>query len=56
VPVHFLGRGKYQAMLVRDQMDEPAAVKIENLSVSSKDTLTIGMRAGGGFVARFVPK
>ena len=53
VPVGFLGRGKYQATLVRDQQDEPAAVKIENLSVSSKDRLTIRMRAGGGFVGRF---
>ena len=53
VPVGFLGRGKYQATLVRDQQDDPAAVKIENLSVSSKDRLTIRMRAGGGFVGRF---
>src|SRR5438552_5662840 len=58
VPVGFLGRGKYQATLVRDQQDDPAAVKIEELSVSSKDSLSIRirMRAGGGFVARFVPK
>ena len=53
VPVGFLGRGNYQATLVRDQQDDPAAVKIENLSVSSKDRLTIRMRAGGGFVGRF---
>ena len=56
VPVGFLGRGKYQATLVRDQQDDPAAVKIEELSVSSKDSLSIRMRVGGGFVARFVPK
>ena len=53
VPVGFLGRGKYQATLVRDQQDDPAAVKIEELSVSSKDSLSIRMRAGGGFVGRF---
>jgi len=39
--------------VVRDQIDEPAAVKIEKVTVGRRDTLTIGMRAGGGFVARF---
>jgi hypothetical protein len=29
VPLSFLGRGEYQAMLVRDLPDEPAAVRIE---------------------------
>ncbi len=53
VPLGFLGRGKYEATLVRDQQDEPAAVKIENTSVSRNDNLKIEMRAGGGFVARF---
>ena len=54
MPVHFLGRGEYQAMLVRDQQDDPAAVKMENISVSRTDLLTVKLRAGGGFVARFV--
>jgi len=53
VPVGFLGSGKYKAMLVRDQMDEPAGVKIEHQSLSHRDNLIIKMRAGGGFVARF---
>ncbi len=55
LPLRFLSTGKYQAMLVRDQMDDPAAVKIENVSLTSRDSLTIKMRAGGGFVARFQP-
>jgi len=42
-------------MLVRDQEDEPAAVKIENVSISREHSLVIKMRAGGGFVARFNP-
>src|SRR3989442_9935487 len=54
VPVHFLPRGNYQASLVRDQQDDPAAVKIENLSMGRRDSLTIEMRAGGGFIARFM--
>jgi alpha-glucosidase len=53
MPLTFLGRRKYQATLVRDQMDEPAAVKMENVSVGRGESLTIRMRAGGGFVARF---
>jgi len=40
-------------MLVRDQQDDPAAVKIENVSVSGRDVLTIKSRASGGFVGRF---
>jgi alpha-glucosidase len=53
IPLTFLGKGKYQAMLVRDQPDEAAAVKIENATLSRSDALTIEMRAGGGFVAEF---
>jgi alpha-glucosidase len=53
VPLRFLSAGKYQAMLVRDQMDDPAAVRIEDVSLGRSDVLTIRMRAGGGFVARF---
>lgn len=50
-----LGAKKYRATLVRDQMDDPAAVKVENVSVAGGESLTIRMRAGGGFVARFEP-
>jgi alpha-glucosidase len=53
VPLRFLAAGKYQAMLVRDQMDDPAAVRMENVSLGRSHALTIRMRAGGGFVARF---
>jgi alpha-glucosidase len=53
IPLTFLGRGRHQAMLVRDQQDEAAAVKIENAVVSRSDSLMIEMRAGGGFIGRF---
>jgi len=53
VPLNFLASRRYHATLVRDQMDEPAALKIEKITVGRRDTLTIRMRAGGGFVARF---
>ena len=53
VPLSFLGKGRYEAMLVRDQADEPAAVKIERPAVIRTDQLTIEMRSGGGFIGRF---
>jgi alpha-glucosidase len=53
MPLSFIGRSKYKAMLVRDQKDDPAAVKIENSAFTRGDQLTMDMRAGGGFVARF---
>lgn len=49
----FLGAGAYRAMIVRDSEDNAAAVKIEKTSVSRKDSLTIYLRAGGGFIATF---
>jgi alpha-glucosidase len=55
VPLSFLGRGKYNAMLVRDKMDDAAAERTETATLGSTDSLSIEMRPGGGFVARFVP-
>ena len=54
LPLSFLGRGQYQGMLVRDLPDEPAAVQIEETKLVRTDQLTIAMRAGGGFIGRFV--
>ena len=53
VALSFLGSGQYQAMLVRDRNEDAAAVNIEQTTVSARDVLTIELRAGGGFVARF---
>ena len=55
LPLRLLRGGEYDAVLIRDQMDEPAAVKIERRKVLRGETLTVAMRAGGGFVARFSP-
>ena len=52
-PLAFLGAGKHQAMIGRDQQDEAAAIKIEKTEVSRSYSLTIELRAGGGFIARF---
>lgn len=53
VSLHFLSAHRYRATLVRDEMDNPAALKMENVSIGRGESLTIRMRAGGGFVAQF---
>jgi alpha-glucosidase len=55
VPLSFLGRGNYRALIVRDQKDDPAAVKIENTTSRRSDSIKIDLSAGGGFIARFSP-
>ncbi len=56
VPLSFLGAGDYRATLVRDNLVDTAAVRIENATMNSGHTLTIEMREGGGFVGRFTKK
>jgi alpha-glucosidase len=53
IPLTFLGGAKYQAMLVRDQQEDAASVKIEKSILSRNDTLAIELRSGGGFIGRF---
>jgi alpha-glucosidase len=52
-PLSFLGRGKYEALVIRDKMDDPAAFGIENANANNSEVLSIEMRVGGGFIARF---
>jgi alpha-glucosidase len=53
IPLSFLGRGQYQAMLIRDRMEDAASVEIERSKHIRADQLTIELRAGGGFIGRF---
>jgi alpha-glucosidase len=53
VDLGFLGRDRYDGLLVRDKMDDPAAVAVEKLAAGATAPLTIDLRPGGGFVARF---
>ena len=53
VPLTFLPERESKAMIVRDKIDDPAAVLVENRNIGSRDSLKIEMRAGGGFIARF---
>jgi hypothetical protein len=40
----------YLATLLRDT-GEPAALKVEHVTLSASDSLSIDLRSGGGFVA-----
>ena len=53
VPLSFLGGGAREALLVADQLDDPAAVRVDHSTVRRDDSLKVDLRAGGGFVARF---
>ena len=53
VPLTFLNRRISEAVLVKDNLNNPAAVEIEKVQVQSRQPLSITMRAGGGFIARF---
>ncbi len=53
VPLSFLGDGRYNASLVRDNKENDAAVVTQDMTVRRGDTLTIEMTNGGGFVGRF---
>jgi alpha-glucosidase len=53
VSLAFLGRGEHDAMLVRDDMENAAAVNVESTRVRRSDTLRVELREGGGFIARF---
>ena len=52
VPLSFLSQGRYKAMLVRDD-SAGTAVTVENATLKQGDTVTLEMRAGGGFIGRF---
>ena len=51
----FSGRGRFTALMARDDPADAAAMKIDRAAVSARDTLTIDLRDGGGFVARLSP-
>ncbi len=53
VRLSFLGDGSYQGTLIRDDARESGAVKIENATLKRRDSVSIQMGEGGGFIARF---
>jgi len=53
VPLSFLGDGQYRSVQVHDSLADDTKVEIENTIHKRSDSLTIVLRAGGGFLARF---
>jgi alpha-glucosidase len=49
----FLGKGKYRALLARDEGDDGGAVELEEREATRGDTIPLSLRPGGGLVARF---
>jgi alpha-glucosidase len=56
IDLGFLGKARYDALVVRDRADDPAAVAVEKRTTSASAPLAIELRAAGGFVARFSPE
>ena len=55
IDLGFLGKGRYDALVVRDKADDPAAVLLERGATDAATPLTIELRAAGGFIARLTP-
>ncbi len=53
VPLAFLTADQTGALLVRDRMDDPAAVEIEESTLGRLDAVQINLRASGGFIGMF---
>src|SRR5262249_32110338 len=56
IPLPFLGAGEYRALAARDRKDNAAAVRMEESAVRQDASLTLELRAGGGFIAMFTRK
>jgi alpha-glucosidase len=55
VPLSFLSTARYAATLVRDDAPDGSTVRVEPAMHTAKDTITLALRAGGGFLGRFTP-
>jgi alpha-glucosidase len=53
ISLSFLDSSAYQAMLVRDDANDPTELKIEHVELTSADSLQIELAEGGGFIGRF---
>ncbi len=53
VPLSFLGGGAHEGVLVGDEPEDPAAVRVVARTLHREDSLKIDLRPAGGFVARF---
>ena len=54
IDLGFLGKGRYDALVVRDNPDDPAAVVLAKATMTAQAPLTVDLRAAGGFIARLI--
>ncbi len=53
IPLSFLSDKEYNTLIVRDNKDNSASVKLENKMSKKTDIIEIELGEGGGFIARF---
>ena len=46
-------KGKYRALMAKDEVSNPAAVVMNQTTYSGKDSLALDLVSGGGFIAKF---
>jgi alpha-glucosidase len=56
IPLTFLSADEYRVQTIRDREGDPAAVQLEDVVARRGHVASIGLCAGGGFVARYTPK
>ena len=54
IPLSFLGAGMYTTTVVGDDTPDGATVKVAIETDQRTDTISLDLRAGGGFIARFI--
>lgn len=53
VPLSFLPDREYKALIVKDDLEDSASLHVENATMNRENTITVDLRMGGGFIARF---
>ncbi|MGQ9620981.1 MAG: glycoside hydrolase family 97 C-terminal domain-containing protein [Bacteroidales bacterium] len=56
IPLSFLSSTVYETLVLNDDPENPASVKIEIGKVSNSDTITVNLVSGGGYMCRFIPE
>jgi alpha-glucosidase len=54
LPLTFLPEGEYRMLAARDNLHELPKIEVEELEVTTGDSLDLALPSGGGFVGRFV--
>jgi alpha-glucosidase len=55
IPATFLGAGRFDATMARDEASTAAAVTVERMTLSAAGVLSVDLRPGGGFAVRLTP-